>query len=604
MIRLPPSPLAGGLEMPLPGWDSARRIEDAVLTGTLAETDLDARVLEMLQLVERVTGAGAAGAAGAHDVADVETTHHALARRAAAEGAVLLRNDGVLPLARGTRVALLGEYADQPRYQGAGSSLVNPTRLTSLRGAAQALVAEGTIELVGATGAAADADPEVIVLAMAIPPEHESEGLDRPHLRLPEDQIVQLRQAAASGVPVIVTLAGGGLVEMPWLDDCATLVHGYLGGQAGGEAMWDVLTGQVDPGGRLAESLPESYPVPSQGPQAVYAEGRHLGYRAGTGSPAFGAGLSYTTFAYSELEVSQDAAAVTVTNTGARSGSEVVQMYVRRELLELKGFTKVRLEPGESARVTLPFTERTFRSFDVASGSWVVVAGEYEVLVGHDSNDLALSATVVRDGVTGPVVGQTSTSGPGNTSPAGTTPGSTVPSDPEPDTEPADWGVPPFTENTPLDQAVHSPSRLVRAIVGELLRRRDRSMGAGHPDLEVLIHRAGPVPGATQDDPASEGNGGAAAARRRRPRARRTSPGRLGLRARNGGEPSDGPEVPTRGRRGAPVDRLPTAATGAHATGATHRSCDSHRKVAGASYDCSTERDPVTPSASRIVSRW
>ncbi|WP_425836881.1 glycoside hydrolase family 3 C-terminal domain-containing protein [Microbacterium sp. PA5] len=503
---------AGGtLEMPSPGFDSAREIVAAVEAGTLSLADLDARVTELVELVRRVT-------AGPRGVADLEA-HHALARRAAAESAVLLRNeDDLLPLADGTAVALIGAFATVPRYQGAGSSLVNATRVPTL---AEALAA-APVDLVGvaegfrrdgradlalhseAVALAARAD--VVVLALGLPEIAESEGLDRSSLALPEEQVRLLRAIRTVTSKVVVVLSAGGVVETPWAADATALIHAYLGGQAGAEAIADVLTGAVEPGGRLAETMPfvlSDTPTASRFPStdrtAEYREGPFVGYRhyETAGVPVafpFGYGLGYTSFAYSDFEVDDAGAYVTVTNTGSRAGADVVQLYVGRAgaggvlrpVRELKAYAKVRLEPGGAERVSLPFGPRTFRFFDVTSGSWLVEAGEYDVIVGAHVGDQRLSAVVSRGGVSlaprdAPAGGAAATDADAAFAELL---GRPIP--------PRDWAPGPLGENDPMDRMAGARSALARIAYGILDRRRRAAERAGAPDLNVLFLLNGP----------------------------------------------------------------------------------------------------------------
>ena len=371
---------AGGtLEMPSPGFTSARRIVAAVESGELDVADLDARVEEVLRLVDRTTAAA--------PVAVDLDAHHALARRAAAESAVLLRNEGdLLPLAAGTRVALIGDFAKTPRYQGAGSSLVNATRVTTLLDA----IGSTPLELVryaqgfrrdGASDAAlvqeartAAREADVAIVCLGLPENAESEGIDRSTLELPAVQRETLRAVLATGTRVVVLLSAGASVETAWASDVDALVYASLGGQAGAEGLLDVLTGAVSPSGRLAETFavrladaPTAGTFPADGPIAAYREGPFIGYRyhetAGVDVAfPFGFGLGYTTFAYRNLVVSETEARFTIENTGAVTGAEVPQVYVARvdpsavvrPALELRGFRKLRLEPGESAEVVVP----------------------------------------------------------------------------------------------------------------------------------------------------------------------------------------------------------------------------------------------------------
>ncbi len=495
------------LEMPSPGFDSVREIVDAVESGRLAIADLDARVAELIDLVRRVTERAAA-------IVDLPA-HHALARRAAAESAVLLRNeDDLLPLAAGTRVALVGAFATEPRYQGAGSSLVNPTMLPTLAD----VLPNSSLEVVGvAEGFRRDGRPDealraealtlagradVVVLSLGLPEIAESEGMDRTSLDLPAEQVRLLHDVHRVNPRTVVLISAGGVVSTPWATDAAALLHAYLGGQAGAEAIVDVLTGTVDPGGRLAETMPRALAdtptaetFPSAARTAEYREGPFVGYRHydTAGVPVafpFGFGLSYTRFAYSDLEVDADGAHVTVTNTGSRSGSDVVQMYVgrvgdsalMRPRRELKGYVKVRLEAGESRRVSLPFGERTFRVFDAASNAWVVERGVYEIAVGAHVEALELSTTIERDGV---VVAPTVHTGASSTDAEfAALLGREVP-DPR-------WPAGPLGENDPMDRLAESRSPLGRLGFRILDGRRRKADAAGTPDLNVLFLLNGP----------------------------------------------------------------------------------------------------------------
>lgn len=415
--------LAGGtLEMPSPGFDSVRQILAAIEDGRIKESDLDPRVAEILALGEWADRREAKPVD--HDA------HHALARRAAAGGHVLLRNEqSVLPLSPGTRVAVIGDFATTPRYQGAGSSLVNPTQLSI---PSEALAASG-LEIVASaqgfqrSGVADDAlrdeavraaqGVDVVLLFLGLDEVSESEGRDRTHMRLPDNQVALLQALDASGATVVVVLAAGSPVEMPWLECTQALLHGFLGGQAGAEATVDVLTGRVNPSGRLAETYPvrlEDTPAHrwyGRDDVLEYREGLFVGYRyySTAGVPVlfpFGFGLSYTTFEYSDLSVTEGGATFTVRNTGARTGAEVAQVYVAREsegvhraARELKGFARVELAPGASRTVTVPLDDRAFAHYSTELGDWAVERGTYSVHVGSNVADTALQATLDVDGI-------------------------------------------------------------------------------------------------------------------------------------------------------------------------------------------------------------
>ena len=397
------------LEMPGTQGDSDREVLSALDRGELTEDVIDRRVDELLDVVLATTEA--ARTAPKHFD---EGAHHALARRAAAESAVLLKNeDSLLPLAPGTKVAVLGDLALEPRYQGAGSSLVRPTRLDrpldclkesglKIIGHAKAYRRNGQpSEHLEREAAELARRAEAVILFLGIPECFESEGLDRDHLALPDNQVRALEVVAQANPNVVVVLAGGGVLELPWLDRCKALLHGYLGGQAGAGAAADLLTGKVDPSGRLAETFPlvladapNARYFPGRERTAEYREGLFVGYRyyQTVGKPVafpFGFGLSYTTFAYSDLSVRRDGVSFTLTNTGARPGAEVAQVYltgprdrVFRPALELKGFQKVTLQPGESRRVAIPLDGYAFRWFNPRTNQWAVEGGHLPHLRG------------------------------------------------------------------------------------------------------------------------------------------------------------------------------------------------------------------------------
>jgi beta-glucosidase len=508
--------IAGGtLEMPSPGFDSARAIVAAVESGELSLTDLDARAAELIALVRHVT---------AHQKASVDLdAHHALARRAAAESAVLLRNhDGILPLREGTSVAVIGAFATAPRFQGAGSSLVNatrvPTLVEALNGSAVTVVgvAEGFRRDGSADAAlreeavALAASADVVVLTLGLPEIAESEGLDRSTLALPAEQVRLLREVHSINPRTVVVISAGGAVETPWLTDAAALLHAYLGGQAGAEAIADVLTGACDPGGRLAETMPVSLAdtptdgaFPSIARTAEYREGPFIGYRhyETAGVPVafpFGFGLSYSTFAYSDFVVDADGAHVTVTNTGGRAGTDVVQLYVGRggtsgvlrAVRELKGYAKVRLDAGASQRISIPFNARTFRFFDATTDSWAVEAGEYEIAIGAHVQNLPLRTTLTRDGVTLPALpaalAAMQTEGARGTDDAAfeTLLGRAIPD--------SSWGAGELGINDPMDRLAEARSGLARTAYRILDGRRRKAEEAGTPDLNILFLLNGP----------------------------------------------------------------------------------------------------------------
>ena len=405
------------LEMPAPGGDSVRELLAAVESGKISESDIDARLSELLPLVFD-TKAALDAAPREFDAA----AHHALARRAAAESLVLLKNEGaLLPLAAGTKVAVIGDFAKNPRYQGAGSSMVNSTQVDVLldklidselnvigyqqgfdrHGKPDAALQKSACEL------ATQAD--TVILCIGLDEIAESEGLDRSNLRLAQNQLDLLQAVAAVNPKIVVVLYSGSVVETPWLDNCQALLYAALGGQAGAGAVADALTGKVNPCGKLAETWPLAYAdVPSAADFATrrktveYREGLYIGYRYFTTAEKavrfpFGYGMSYTTFAYSDMAADEQGVSLTVTNTGSVAGTEIVQLYVAkknselfRPAKELKGFARVTLAPGEKQRITITLDDKAFRFWNVKANRWEIEGGEYELLVGASVEDIRL----------------------------------------------------------------------------------------------------------------------------------------------------------------------------------------------------------------------
>lgn len=405
------------LEMPAPGGDSVRELLAAVESGKISESDIDARLSELLPLVFD-TKAALDAAPREFDAA----AHHALARRAAAESLVLLKNEGsLLPLAAGSKVAVIGDFAKNPRYQGAGSSMVNSTQVDVLldklvdselnvigyqqgfdrHGKPDAALQKSACEL------ATQAD--TVVLCMGLDEIAESEGLDRSNLRLAQNQLDLLQAVAAVNPKIVVVLYSGSVVETPWLDNCQALLYAALGGQAGAGAVADALIGKVNPCGKLAETWPLAYAdVPSAADFATrrktveYREGLYIGYRYFTTAEKavrfpFGYGMSYTTFAYSDMAADEQGVSLTVTNTGSVAGTEIVQLYVAkkdselfRPAKELKGFARVTLAPGEKQRITIMLDDKAFRFWNVKANRWEIEGGEYELLVGASVEDIRL----------------------------------------------------------------------------------------------------------------------------------------------------------------------------------------------------------------------
>ncbi|AIQ24905.1 glycoside hydrolase family 3 C-terminal domain-containing protein [Paenibacillus sp. FSL H7-0737] len=426
--------LAAGLELEMPSSNGAgdQKIIDAVQSGTLSEAALDRAVGRLLSIIFKAVENDKENASY-----DPEA-HHQLARVAARESMVLLKNEGsLLPLKREGSYAVIGDFARNPRYQGGGSSHIKPTRLDDIYYSlleeagsyaklsySQGYVSdsdEPSLELIGqAIEAASQADTAIVFVGL--PERYESEGYDRTHLRIPESQI-RLIEAVADVQPnTVVVLSNGSAIEMPWISNVKAVLEGYLGGQALGGAISDLLFGNVSPSGKLAETFPlqlEHNPsylnFPGEGDTVEYKEGLFVGYRyydAKRIAPLFpfGYGLSYTTFAYSDLSVSSHSlkdtdtlqVSVKVTNTGAMQGKEVVQLYVKdvlsnmvRPEKELKGFAKVDLQPGETKQVSFTLDSRAFAYYNVKLKDWHVETGEFEILVGASSQEILLVESVV-----------------------------------------------------------------------------------------------------------------------------------------------------------------------------------------------------------------
>ena len=417
------------LEMPAPGGDAVRELLKAVETGKISESDVDARLDELLTLVLDTHAA-----VENHSRSFDADAHHALARRAAAESAVLLKNDGdLLPLAAGASVAVIGDFAETPRYQGAGSSAVNSIKVDTFLdclkdsglhsvGFAAGFDRQGKPDDAKKAEAVALAKKaDTVLLCLGLDEIKESEGLDRADMKLADNQIELLQAVKQANPNTVVIVSAGASLETPWLAHCRALVYGALGGQAGAGAMVDVLTGKINPSGKLAETWANAHAdTPAKdnfagaGRTVQYREGLYVGYRyyQTAGVPVafpFGYGLSYTSFAYSELKADAHSVALTVTNTGSRVGAEIVQVYaakpdaqIFRPAQELKAFTKVWLEAGESKTVTLPLDDKAFRYWNTKTDSWEVEGGTYELRVGASSADIRLTAAVEVNGTSAP----------------------------------------------------------------------------------------------------------------------------------------------------------------------------------------------------------
>lgn len=410
-----------GSDIEMPGCRyGADDIVKAVEAGKLDIMYVDECVNRVLDLIE-ITTAGEKGKEFNKEA------HHELAKECADECMVLLKNNGILPIAKSTSIALVGDFASKPRYQGAGSSIVNPTKLESVMedtrefpfkviGYAQGFERYGehkTVHIDRAVELAKKAD--VTLFFAGLDEFSEAEGLDRQTLKVPENQINMYKALKAAGVKVVVVLSCGSAVYMDWARDADAILYAGLSGQAGAAAILDVLSGKVNPSGKLAEtwSTPEipcaseSY-FPGKQMTCEYREGLYVGYRYFDKTEKqvefpFGFGLSYTKFEYSGISADDKGVKFTVTNTGDVDGAEIVQLYVGkkdgrifRPVRELKGFKKVYLKKGESKEVTISFDDKTFRYFDVESNKWEVEGGEYVLYIGASSRDIRLETKVTR----------------------------------------------------------------------------------------------------------------------------------------------------------------------------------------------------------------
>ncbi|MFS8500416.1 MAG: glycoside hydrolase family 3 C-terminal domain-containing protein [Caldicoprobacter sp.] len=421
--------LEAGLDLEMPSSFGIRdqQIVQAVKEGKLSEEVLDRAVERILNLIFKAVDGRKENAT--YD----KEAHHQLAREVARECMVLLKNeDKILPLKRQGTIAVIGEFARKPRYQGGGSSHVNPTKLDDIYEEIKKS-AGNSVNVLYAKGYRLDKDEvdeglleeakqvamnaDVAVIFAGLPEHYESEGYDRQHMRMPESHCALIEGVAEVQPNVVVVLSNGSPVEMPWIDKVKGLLEAYLGGQALGGAIADLLFGDANPSGRLAETFPKKLSdnpsylnFPGEGDRVEYREGIFVGYRYYDKKGIeplfpFGYGLSYTTFEYSDLNISKkeilDTETVTVSvkvkNTGDRAGKEVVQLYVRdvessviRPEKELKGFEKVELQPGEEKVVTFELDKRAFAYYNVDIKDWHVESGEFEIMIGKSSRDIVL----------------------------------------------------------------------------------------------------------------------------------------------------------------------------------------------------------------------
>lgn len=513
----------GSLEMPSPGYTSVKEIVDAVVAGRLSKSDIGRRAAEVARIASRTRTTGVQRDA-LLDAASIDA-HHQLARRVAESCQVLLKNDvvagrTVLPLAPQSRVAVIGDMAKTPRFQGTGSSKVNSTREESLldefmhsadvtvagyrqgyerQGDANPALIEDAVALASGDGT------EVVVAVLGLDERSESEGLDREHMKLPAVQNDLMKALKAVGKPIVVVLIAGSPVELPWIDDVDALLYVGLAGQAGASASLRVLTGAVNPSGHLAESWPVSYddcpnsqcfPVAER--DAVYREGPFVGYRYYKTADVpvrfpFGYGLTYSRFSYSDLHVDEQGIAFSVSNTSDVAGESVVQLYVRgpangvlRPDRELKAFVKVDLRGHESSRVRIDFDRYTFRHFDQTSQSWKVETGRWTVMVAEHCESVMLQAEheVVGDMEPVPADPELGAYLKGQVKEAGDTELAVLFGRPVP--APKKAAV--FGANDPILAWQDSPGFLARTMVRILLRHERKTREkTGSPDLNALF---------------------------------------------------------------------------------------------------------------------
>lgn len=420
--------LKAGLDLEMPGSNGAndKMIMGAVLSGELDEGVVNEAVERILNIVFRYEENRDKNA-----VFDKDKDHE-MARKVAEETIVLLKNEGVLPLSDQQKVAFIGKYAEKPRYQGGGSSHINSHKITSALDAAEGMknitYAQGfddaedkTDEKLLAEAVEAARNADVAVIFAGLPDKFESEGFDRKHMAMPNCQNELIEKVAAVQPNTVVVLHNGSPVEMPWVNQVKGVVEAYLGGQAVGGAVCDILFGKVNPSAKLPETFPirlEDNPsylsYIGEGDMVEYREGIFVGYRYYDKKKMdvlfpFGYGLSYTTFDYSNLTVDKEEmkdtdtlrVTVDVTNTGSVAGKEVVQLYVAdrestviRPVKELRDFAKVELTPGETKTVTFTLDKRAFAYYSVRIHDWHVETGEFDIMIGKSSRDIMLTKTV------------------------------------------------------------------------------------------------------------------------------------------------------------------------------------------------------------------
>ena len=414
------------LEMP-GNPDRPEEVIKAIEAGELDESILDDNVDDLLEIILDTFANGVDKAPEKFDVDE----HHEFAKKCAEESAVLLKNDGVLPLNKEKKVAFIGDFLFLPRYQGAGSSIVNPTKLDNTNDllANRELVCVGSARGFNRYGKKSKKlhneaielakKADVVVLYLGLDEVTEAEGLDRKNLHLEDNQIELVKDIKELGKEIVVVLSCGSAIEIPFVNDVNAILHGYLNGQAGAEAMLNILEGKVNPSGKLSETYPikledvaSSDNFPSHTRTIEYREAYGIGYRYFEKANVkvnfpFGFGLSYTKFEYSNLAINNDGVDFEIKNIGSVKGKEIAQLYIGlaqsdiiRPLKELKGFAKVELEPGESKKVHIAFDDKSFRYFNVKTDKWEIEGGEYDIYIGASSADILLEGKLKVEGTT------------------------------------------------------------------------------------------------------------------------------------------------------------------------------------------------------------
>ncbi len=390
------------VEMPNPGLGSARELLQAVNDGRITESEIDTAILPIIE-------AAIYFKENDHSKGFDKEAHHQIAKNAAVNSAVLLKNnENILPLKAGTTVAIKGPFVEKPRYQGSGSSQVNSTKVETIA----EMIKDYDLKVVE------DAkEADVVLFFFGLDEIAESEGADRMAMDVPEYQIKELEELYVQNKNIVGVMSAGSAVKMPWIDNLQALLHGYLTGQAGASALLDLVTGKAVPSGKLTESYPFSYTdcsivnyADQDKRNLQYREGPFIGYRYYDTAEVpvqfpFGFGLSYTTFAYSDLTVTGEGVSFTITNTGSVDGAEIAQLYIGkketgliRPKKELKGFKKVWIKAGESVKVEIAFDDKSFRYFSTVSNQWEVESGEYQIYVGASLEDIRLNGTVTQLG--------------------------------------------------------------------------------------------------------------------------------------------------------------------------------------------------------------